>query len=90
MRADLDELMHDGKAAQYRVIAHLYVSGQLRVIGEDGVVAHLTIVRQMHICHDPIVIPHAGDTDILRGTQIKSAKLADYIVVTNFQSGRFI
>jgi len=46
VRADPDELMHHGKAAEDRVIADLHVPGQLRVVGEDGVVADLAVVRQ--------------------------------------------
>ena len=45
--ADAHELMYHREAAENSPIADLHVTGQLRVVGKNGLVADLTIVRQM-------------------------------------------
>ncbi len=61
----------------------MHVPGQLRVVGKNGVVADLAVMRQVHISHDPVVIAHARHTCIARRTYVEGAKLADGIAITN-------
>ena len=47
-------------------VADVHVAGELRVVGEDGVVADLAVVREVHVGHDPVVVADAGDAAVLR------------------------
>src|SRR5690606_3557461 len=49
------------------------------------VFADLTIVRDMPVSHDPVVIAYPGDAGILRGAAVERAKLANGVVIANFQ-----
>jgi hypothetical protein len=42
----------------------------------------------MHIGHDPVIATHARYAGILRSTAIECAKLANRVVITNFQPRR--
>ncbi|GIK26067.1 MAG: hypothetical protein BroJett006_23130 [Betaproteobacteria bacterium] len=61
------------------------VAGQLGIIGEDGVVADLAVMGQMHIGHDPVVRSKPGYSDVLRGTAVERAEFADGIAITNLK-----
>ncbi|OIQ63858.1 hypothetical protein GALL_545990 [mine drainage metagenome] len=89
VRAYLAELMHPGKAAQDCVIAYMHVSGQRSIIGKDGIVSHLAIMRQMDIRHDPVIVADAGYTRVLYRPDVKRAELANNVAIAYFQSGRF-
>ncbi|MNR10881.1 hypothetical protein D3C85_1271540 [compost metagenome] len=82
------ELVHAGKAAQDHPVTDVHVAGQRRVVGEDGVVADLAVVRQMDIGHDPVVVADAGHAAILRGADVEGAEFADGVVVADFQPCR--
>ena len=56
MRPQPTELMNHGKAPQNDPVTHVHMPGQLSAVGKDGVVAHLAIMGQMHISHDPVVV----------------------------------
>ena len=58
---------------------------QLRAIGEDGVAANLTIMGQMDVCHDPVVIPYAGCAFVMDGSNVEGAKFADRVSMANDQ-----
>ena len=61
MGPDAHELVHHREAAQNHPVVDLDVPGELRVVGENRVVTHQTVVGQMHISHDPVVVTDAGD-----------------------------
>jgi hypothetical protein len=86
--ADAHELMDHGEAAEDGPIANLDMACQLGVVGEDGLVADLAIVRQMHIGHDPVVVAQASDAGILRRAAIEGAELADRVAVADLEPGR--
>ncbi len=52
--------MDNRKAAQNGVITNMYMSGKLGIIGKKRVVADLSIMRQVHISHDPDAAANAG------------------------------
>ena len=81
--------MHRGERAQDHPVAHFHVPGNLRVVGEDGFVAHLAVVRQVGVGHHPIVVTQARDAAGLNGAQIESAKLANGVAVADVQLGGF-
>src|SRR5881396_3446750 len=89
VRADRDELMGSGKAAQHGVVADLDVTGKSRHIGEDRVVADLAVMRDMHVGHDPVVAADACHAHVLHGAAAESAVLADGVAVADLERGRF-
>jgi hypothetical protein len=89
MRANSAELVYTGKATQNRVIVYANMAGQGGVIGENRVVADDTIMRDMHISHDPIIVADTGNPGILNRAGVKRAKFANDIVIANVQSGWF-
>jgi hypothetical protein len=48
--------MDHGKSPQNSPISYMHVASQLRVVGKDGVIPNLAVMRKVHIRHDPIVI----------------------------------
>ncbi len=86
--ADTAELVHHRESAEDRMIADMHVPCELRIIGENRVMTDLAVMGKVHIRHDPVVVTDSGDTDILRGTAIQGAELADGVVVADFQPGR--
>ena len=89
VRTDANKLVIPGMAAQDGPITHFAVAGQLRIAGQNGLVADLTIMRDVHITHNPVVGPNGGDALVLSGTDMKADKLANRIAVTNFQTRGF-
>ncbi len=83
MRAYLAELMHPGKSAQDCVILYYNVPRELGVVGENGVIADLAIVRQMHVGHNPVMVAQPRNTDILRVPRLKVQNSTDNIVVSD-------
>ena len=55
------------------------MSSELRVVGKNGLVAHLAIVGQMHIGHDPIVVANAGHASVVGGPDVEGTKLTDRV-----------
>ena len=53
-------------------------------IRKDGVITNLAIMRNVHIGHYPIIVTDFSRTFILNSTAIKSTKLTNRVVVTNF------
>ncbi len=49
------ELMHAGQPAQDGPVAYPHMPAQLHAVGQDGVVADMAIMRNVHIGHDPVV-----------------------------------
>jgi hypothetical protein len=58
------------------------MSTQGGTIGENSFVAHYTIMSNMAISHNPIVIPNARDSATLHGTPIESTIFADFIAIS--------
>lgn len=89
MRADVTELMDADKTAENGVIVDRDMARQRGIVGHDGVVADLTVVGDVDIGHDPIVVTQAGHATVLYRAGVESAVFADRVVVANFQAGRF-
>ena len=85
MRTQFAKLVHHSKAAQNNPIAHMHMAGQLGVVGKNSVVANLTVMRQMNIGHDPVVISYRGDTLVASGSNVEGTKLSNDIAVPNDQ-----
>src|SRR3546814_7319813 len=65
------------------------MSGKGHIVGQNNIAAELAIMRQMHISHDPVIVSHAGDTDILAGSDIESNEFAYRVAIADFQPRRF-
>ena len=88
MRADVAELMHPGIAAENCPVVYMHVPPKLRIVGEDRPVAHLAIVRDMHVGHDPVVVADAGHARVLYGSGVERTVFADGVAVADGQFGR--
>ena len=86
--ANFAELVHAGKPTQDGIVTHRHMSRQGSVIGENRMVAHLAVMGEMDIGHDPVVVADTRHARILRSAQIESAEFAYGIAVANFQPGR--
>jgi hypothetical protein len=83
---DVTELVHTGEASKDRIFADVNMTAQLHAIGKNRVVSHLTVVSHVHVRHHPVGIADACYAGILDGSAIERAKLADGIVITDFES----
>src|SRR3989344_1271599 len=87
--ADTAILMRHGEAAQDGVVAARDVARKTRTVGENGVVADLTVVRQMAIRHDEVVVAQARDTAARHRTAVEGAVLANDIAITDVEARGF-
>ena len=46
----------------------------VRVVGEDGVVADLAVVRDVHVGHDPVVVADARHAGVLRRAEVEACR----------------
>ena len=67
--------MHRAQPGNRGLVLDRDVSGQLRAVGDDHVIADMTIVRQMHIAHQEAVAADAR-RDRVRGATIDGRVLA--------------
>jgi hypothetical protein len=58
----------------------------LRTVGKNSVVAHLAIVRQMDVGHDPVVVAQLGDTRVARRANVERTKLANGVAALRLKS----
>jgi hypothetical protein len=68
-------------------LAHVHVPGELGAIGHDHVAAHDAIVGDVHVGHDPVVVPKAGDAEVLHRAAVDGAALADRVAVADLHPG---
>ena len=78
-------LQHTREAADGGPIADFHVAGQRGVVGHRDLVAQHTVVCNVHVGHDPVVVTDTGHTRVLCGTQVEGAELADGVAVANHQ-----
>ena len=62
---------------------------QLGIVRKNGVIAHHTVVRQMDIGHQPVVVTDPGNACVAGRADVEGAKLTDRIAITNDQFARF-
>ena len=78
------ELVHGGESCEDRIIADLDVAGECRVIGENGVVADMAVMRNVAVRHYPVVVAERRESTTTRGATVDTAVLANGIAVTDF------
>ena len=88
MHANLTELVYQGKPSQYCIISNFDMPSQSCVISKNSVVSDLTVMRQMHIGHNPVIVPNTRYASILRGAYIEGTEFTNGVVITNFKTRR--
>ena len=68
----------------------MHVSGERRVVCHDRLAANDTVMRDVHIGHDPVVVTDDRIADVLGRAAAERAKLADRVAVADDQAGRFV
>ena len=64
MGANFHKLVYHGKTTQNSPVTHMDVASQLGVISKNGVVSYLSIVCQVHVGHEPVVVTDPRDAGI--------------------------
>ncbi len=85
MRADADVLMHRTHCAHHSPILDRHMSAEGGGIGQDHAIPNYTIVGNVRVGHNQVVIPHAGDAAAFYRAAIDGDKFADLVVVPDFQ-----
>ena len=83
MRTDVAELVGGCKAAEYCPIPNVDVTSNRGIVSEDSVISYLTVVRDMSVSHDPIIIANTCASPLLHSATIDCAKLTNRISITN-------
>src|SRR2546426_9196487 len=85
MRADADVLMHRTHGADYGPILDRHMSAESGGIGQDHAITNYTIVGDVGVRHNQVVIAHTGDATTFYRSAIDGDELADLVVIANFQ-----
>src|SRR5512134_171407 len=85
VRPDTPELVHGREAAEYGKVADVHVPPERRAVGEYRVTAHLTVVCEVYVRHEPVVVADPRHTDVLRRPAVEGAEFADGVVVADLE-----
>src|SRR5436190_15211904 len=85
--ADVHELVHQRGRTEDRPVADDDVAGELAGVGENGLVADLAVVREVHVGHDPVLVAQPRDAGIERRAAVDGHVLADGVVVADLHAG---
>merc|ERR1711941_124346 len=83
------KLMDLGAASQNSPVANAYMTCQVRVVSQHTVITHNTVMRNVDIDHQQVVIAHFGQPFILNGTAMKRTGFSDHIIITDNQACGF-
>ncbi len=87
--AHANELMNQRETAQYDMIFDPHVPAKRGAIGKDRVIPDLTVVGNMRIRHQQILVSYTSDASAARRSTIQCAVLANNILISDFQSCGF-
>ncbi len=87
--ADAAELVHDSETAEDGVVVDNHMATQGGGIGHDHVVPQLTVVGDMSVGHQQVVVADAGGRCILQRAAVDGGEFADHVAITNLQPGLF-
>ena len=87
VRPDLAELVNLRVATQDDPVTDVDVTCQVGGVGEDGVVAHHAVMRDVDIGHDPVVVTDPGGAAVLHGAPVDGDALADGVAVADLEGG---
>ena len=90
MRAHVTELVHTGESGTNHLVGQVHVPGQRGVVRQDRLVADNTVVRDMDIRHEQVVIADNGVSGILDRAATDSTEFTKRIALANRQARRLI
>ena len=82
------ELMHTRKGTENRVVLKSDVARKPARPRNDAMASDLTVVRDVGVVHDEVVVTNARTTPTALGTDVDSRELADLIVAADFKGLR--
>jgi hypothetical protein len=77
------KLMHERKASKGCPIAYFDMTGQADRISQGDIVPQSTIMRDVHVGHQEIIVANARATGTGGRAPIQRAKLPDLVTVTD-------
>ena len=83
MSTNPDKLVNPRHTAHNGPVTDFYMSCNLCITRENGVVANLTIMRNVDIGHDPVIVADACDSLILRSSCMNRRELTNCIAITD-------
>ncbi len=86
MGADVAILMHQGETGQDRPIVNVHVASQCRVVDQDAMVADHTVMADVRIGHDQVVVTQGGFGTILHSATVNGHAFTDDVVITDYQA----
>lgn len=89
MRTYSAKLVNTTKASADHPIPDVNVAGQRCVVGQNGLIADYTVMRDMTIGHDPVVVTECCFAGILRRASANRAKLSNRVPVAYDKARRF-
>src|SRR5471032_2613903 len=87
--ADMAVLVNQGEAGQDRPVFNVHMTRQRSVIDQDAVVANDTVVTNVRVSHDQVVVAKGGLRTILHGATMNRDAFTDDVVITNDQACLF-
>lgn len=85
--SDMDELVHGGESSNIDEIAHMDVPPKGRSIGKNATISYDTVMGDVGIGHEEVMIPDDGFAKIACGAWVEHGKLADEISIPNDELG---
>ncbi|MNI54337.1 hypothetical protein D3C73_1092290 [compost metagenome] len=86
MRADVAVLVHQGETGQDRPVTHMHMPGQRGVVHQDAMVADHTVMADVGIGHDQVVVTQRGFSAVLDRATVNGHTLANHVVITDHQA----
>jgi hypothetical protein len=90
VRADTAKLMDTRESTTDYPVIDMHVSREGCVIGHDRFVADHTIMCDMAVSHDPVIVTNNGVTEVLSRSPAYGAKLANRVSITDDKSRRLV
>jgi hypothetical protein len=57
-------MVNDWHASDRRVLAYDHMAGELCIVLQDRVITELTVMADVHVCHDPVVVTDDRDSGV--------------------------
>ncbi len=90
MSANAAELMNPDVSPKRHVILDNHVASERRPVGEDHVIADVTVVRDMRLRHEKIVRADLGQASAALGAAVQRNELAKYVALAGAKPASLI
>ena len=81
----MTKLMNPGKPTKDDMVLNNHMTSECRIIGKGIVIANDTVMGNMDICHNPVLVTHTGNPATTRRSPVDRTKLAYHIMMTHHQ-----